>query len=162
MTDPPERVSLGALFWAFLNVSLFGAGGGIVWTHRVAVDRRRWKGEEEFADIVGLCQFMPGPNVVGIAVCVGAKLRGSVGAAAAVLGFLLIPWTIGFAFGVLFLQYAHFAVIRNILGGVSASAAGLLIATGFRMLRPHRNRPAALVIAALGIAIAGIESKWIR
>ncbi|HEX3996020.1 MAG TPA: chromate transporter, partial [Acetobacteraceae bacterium] len=140
--------------------------------------------EEEFADIVSLCQFMPGPNVVGIAVCVGAKLRGSGGAIAAVMGFLLIPWTIGFAAGVLFLQYAHLALIRNILGGVSAAAAGLLIATGLRMLRPHRKRPEALVItalafggivftslpflmvlcglAALSIAIAGIESTRTR
>jgi chromate transporter len=169
---------------AFLNVSLFGAGGGIVWAHRIAVDQRRWTTEEEFADIVSLCQFMPGPNVVGIAVCVGAKLRGSIGAIAAVLGFLLIPWTIGFVTGVLFLQYAHLAVIRNILGGVSAAAAGLLIATGLRMLRAHRQRPEALVIAALAvgcivftnlpflvvlfglaalsIAIAGIESTRTR
>ena len=79
------------LFLAFLNVSRFGAGGGIVWVHRIAVDQRQWTSEEEFADIVSLCQFMPGPNVVGIAVCVGAKLRGSIGAIAAVLGFLLIP-----------------------------------------------------------------------
>jgi chromate transport protein ChrA len=55
---------------------------------------------------------------------------------------------------VLFLQYAHIAVIRNILGGVSAAGAGLLIATGLRMLRPHRSRPEALVIAAL--AFGGI------
>jgi chromate transporter len=187
MTDdrpPPERVSLGALFLAFLNVSFFGAGGGIVWARRIAVDQRRWISEEEFADIVSLCQFMPGPNVVGIAVCVGAKLRGAIGAIAAVLGFLLIPWTIGFASGVWFLQYAHLAVIRNILGGVSAAAAGLLIATGLRMLRPHRDRAEALVIAALafggivftnlpfllvlfglaavGIAVAGIESTRTR
>jgi chromate transporter len=114
----------------------------------------------------------------------GAKLRGSVGAIAAVLGFLLIPWTIGFAFGVLFLEYAHIAVFRNILGGVSAAAAGLLIATGLRMLRPHQNRPEALVIAglafsgiaftnlpllmvllslaALGIVVSGIESSRTR
>ena len=181
---PPERVSLGALFLAFLNVSLFGAGGGIVWAHHIAVDRRQWTSEEEFADIVSLCQFMPGPNVVGIAVCVGAKLRGAIGATAAVLGFLLIPWTIGFAFGVLFLQYAHIAMVRNILGGVSAAAAGLLIATGLRMLRPHRGRPEALAISALafggimftnlpflmvlfsltalGIAVAGVESTRTR
>jgi len=40
---------------------------------------------------VSLCQFLPGPNIVGIAVCVGTKLRGTVGAIAAVAGFLLIP-----------------------------------------------------------------------
>jgi chromate transport protein ChrA len=156
------RVALGALFWASLKVSLFGAGGGIVWAHRTAVDQRKWTSEEEFTDIVSFCQFMPGPNVVGIAVRVGAKPRGSIEAIAAVLGFLLIPWTIGFTFGMLFLQYARIAVIRNIFGGVSAAAAGLLIATGLRMPRPHRTRPAALVIAALGIAFAGIESGGIR
>ena len=103
---------------------------------------------------------------------------------AAVSGFLLIPWTIGFSLGVLFLQYAHLAVIQNILGGVSSTAAGLLIATGIRMLRPHRRRPAAWAIAALafggivltnlpflmvlfslaalGIAVAGIENMRTR
>jgi chromate transporter len=178
------RVLLGGLFIAFLKVSLCGFGGGIVWAHRIAVEQRRWISEEEFADVLSLCQFMPGPNVVGIAVCVGAKLRGLAGAMAAVSGFLLIPWTIGFSLGALFLQYAHLAVIQNILGGVASTAAGLLIATGIRILRPHRRRPAAWAItilafvgivltslpfltvlfslAALGIAVAGIENMRTR
>jgi chromate transporter len=179
-----ERVLLGGLFIAFLKVSLCGFGGGIVWAHRIAVAQRRWISEEEFADILSLCQFMPGPNVVGIAVCVGARLRGLAGTIAAVSGFLLIPWTIGFSLGVLFLQYAHLAVIQNTLRGVSSTAAGLLIATGVRMLRLHRSRWAAWAIttlayvgivltnlpflmalfslAALGIAIAGIENMRTR
>src|SRR4051794_24013888 len=106
-----EHALLGGLFIAFLKVSLCGFGGGIVWAHRIVVAQRRWIGEEEFADILSLCQFMPGPNVVGIAVCVGARLRGLAGAMVAVSGFLLIPWTIGFSLGVLFLQYAYLAVI---------------------------------------------------
>jgi chromate transporter len=179
-----DRVLFRGLFIAFLKVSLCGFGGGIVWAHRIAVAQRRWISEEEFADILSLCQFMPGPNVVGIAVCVGARLRGLAGAMATVTGFLLVPWIIGFSLGVLFLQYAHLAVIQNILGGVSSTAAGLLIATGIRMLRPHRRRLAAWVIAALaiggvvltnlpflmvlfslaalGIAIAGIENMRTR
>jgi chromate transport protein ChrA len=47
-----ERVSLGALFTAFLRVSLRGFGGGIVWAHRIAVEQRRWINEEEFADVL--------------------------------------------------------------------------------------------------------------
>ena len=100
------RVSLAALFVAFLKVSLCGFGGGLVWAHRVTVEQCRWLNEEQFADILSLCQFMPGPNVVGIAVCVGAKLRGLIGALAATSGFLLIPWTIGFSLGVVILHYA--------------------------------------------------------
>jgi chromate transporter len=148
-----ETVPLGALFIAFLKVSLCGFGGGLVWARRIAVDHRRWITDQDFADIVSVCQFLPGPNIVGIAVCVGTKLRGAVGAIAAVAGFLLIPWTIGFALGVLYLQQAHRPVLRNILGGVAATAAGLLIATGIRLLMPHRGHPAALLFAALAFGL---------
>ena len=86
--EPELPVPIAALFIAFLTVSLCGFGGGLVWAHRIAVEQRRWTSEQEFADIVSLCQFMPGPNMVGIAVCVGAKLRGCIGAAAALCGFI--------------------------------------------------------------------------
>jgi chromate transporter len=177
-----QPVSLASLFIAFLKVSLYGTGGGggIVWARRIAVENRRWISEQEFADIVSLCQFMPGPNIVGIAVCIGAKTRGASGTIAAICGFLLIPWGIGLSLGLLYLKYAHLTVFRNILGGVAATAAGLLIATGIKLLMPYRGRPAAVLFAALafglmvfgelpllvilfslvplGIAVAGIEA----
>jgi chromate transporter len=146
-----EHVTLAALFIAFLKVSLCSFGGGLVWARRITVEQRHWVSVEEFADILSLCQFMPGPNVVGIAVCVGAKLRGLSGAIAAVSGFVLMPWTVGFSLGVVYLRHTHIAVLQNILGGVSAAAAGLLIATGIRMLMPHRSRVQALVFAALAV-----------
>ena len=141
-------VPLDALFIAFLKVAFCGLGGGVVWARRIAVEQRRWINEEEFADILSLCQFMPGPNVVGIAVCVGAKVRGLAGAIAAAGGFVFIPLTIGFLLGVLYLEHAHLPVLQKILAGVSSAAAGLLIATGIRMLMPHRRRPQAWIVAA--------------
>ena len=161
MTDivqQPElepTVALTALFNAFLGVSLcgVGGGGGVVWARRIAVEKRRWLTDSEFADIVSLCQFMPGPNIVGIAVCVGAKMRGTIGTIAAVSGFLVIPWVIGLSVGLLFLEYAHLTVLRKILGGIAATAAGLLIATGLRLLLPHRRRPAALLFAVLAFGL---------
>jgi len=82
----PEHPSLAAVSIAFLKVSLYGigGGGGLVWARRITVDQQRWISEQDFADIVSLCQFMPGPNIVGIAVCVGTRLRGAIGAVAAV------------------------------------------------------------------------------
>jgi chromate transporter len=44
-------------------------------------------------------------------------------------------------------------VLRNILGGVSATAAGLLVATGIRLLLPHRRRPASVLFAALACGL---------
>ncbi len=154
--EPPKAgasVTLAALFVEFLRVSLCAFGGGLVWAHRAVVERRRWASEAEFADILSLCQFLPGPNIVGVAVCVGAKLRGGIGALAALCGFIVIPWGVGFSLGALYLEYAHLTVLRNILGGVAATAAGLLIATGIRLLTPHRRRLAAVLFAALACGL---------
>ena len=76
---------------------------------------------------------MPGPNVVGITTCVGSRLRGPVGAISAVAGFILLPWMVGLSLGGLLLHYAHLSVVQNILSGLSAAAAGLMIATGIRL-----------------------------
>ena len=59
---------------------------------------------------------------------------------------------VGLALGSLCLGYAHLAVLQNILGGLSAAAAGLMIATGIRLLLPHRSRRTALLFAALAFA----------
>src|SRR5580658_1966040 len=109
-SETPEtefQAPLGALFLDFLKVSLFGFGGGIVWAHRIAVEQRRWLSEAEFADIISFCQFMPGPNIIGIAVCAGAKLRGLPGAAAAFSGFTLLPTAVGFVLGILYLDHTR-------------------------------------------------------
>src|SRR4051812_12012394 len=144
-----DHVALGALSRVFLQILLCGFGGGLALAHRIVVDERQWLPEPEFADIVSLCQFLPGPNIIGIAVCTGTRLRGAAGALAAAAGFLVIPWGLGLAAGLLLLAHAQHPLLRNILGGLSATAAGLLIATGIRLLLPHRRRPAALGFAVL-------------
>ena len=75
------------------------------------------------------------------------------GVLAAAAGFLLIPWSLGFAAGVLLLSHAQHPLLRIALGGLSATAAGLLIATGIRLLLPHRERPTALLFAALAFGL---------
>src|SRR6516164_10393172 len=120
MTEVAQRQELGrgvplvALFTAFLIVSLCGFGGGIVWARRITVERRRWITDRDFADIVSLCQFMRGPNIVGIAVCIGARMRGVLGTIAAISGFLIIPWATGLSLGLLYLEHAHLPILRNI------------------------------------------------
>ncbi|HEV8680761.1 MAG TPA: chromate transporter [Stellaceae bacterium] len=150
---PVVDVTLAALFGEFLRASLSGFGGGPVWVRHGVVERRRWLSEVEFADILSFCQFMPGPNAVGIAVCVGERLRGGIGALAALAGFLVIPWALAFSLGALLLEYARLPLLQHVLGGVSATAAGLLIATGIKLLLPHRRRPAAVLFAALAFGL---------
>jgi chromate transporter len=153
---PPAapRATLSALFCEFLKIALLGAGGGVALAHRIAVERRQWLAEAEFTDILALSQFMPGPNVLGIAVCVGTKLRGLAGAAVSVAGFVLVPGIVGFTFATLLLGTARSPLVDGALGGISAAAAGLMIAVGLRVLRPRWRQPSAVLVA--GFAFAGL------
>lgn len=155
--EPLQPASLGALFYEFLKVSFLGAGGGIALAQRAAVDDRRWLTQAEFTDALTLCQFLPGPNVIGIAVCVGAKTRGALGALAAIAGFVVIPGCIGFALALVYLGQTRIPLIQHILTGISAAAAGLMLGTGLRLLKPHRGNARVVAFAALafaGLAIA--------
>ena len=149
-----ETVTLGALFLEFAKIGLCGIGSLLAWAHRVIVDERHWMSEAEFAETLSLCQFLPGPENANISIYVGSKFRGPVGAIVALLGLTAAPLAVGLVLGILYLQYPHLPVIQNILGGIAAAAAGMLIATGIKMLMPHRRRPAALFFALL--AFAGI------
>jgi chromate transporter len=152
--EPATRVSLPALFTTFLTVSMYGFGGPIVWARRIIVEQRGWLGDAEFADVLSFCQFLPGPNVVALSVCLGSKFRGPAGALAALAGFILVPWTVGFTLGGIFLSYAQTPLLMGGLRGIAAVAAGLIIGTGIRLLEPHRRRPVALVFS--GLAFIGL------
>ncbi len=89
---PAPRITLPALFVTFLTVSMYGFGGPIVWARRIIVDQRGWLSDGDFAEILSFCQFLPGPNVVSISVCLGAKFRGPAGALSALVG--LYPDTV--------------------------------------------------------------------
>jgi Chromate transporter len=121
-----ERAPLLALFIGFLKVSFFstGGGGGIVFARRLVVEQRRWMDDHDFAEILSLCQFMPGPSLVGVAVWVGSRLRGMTGAIASLTGFTVIPLTIGFLLGTWCLRNTHLATLQGILGGVSTPFGG--------------------------------------
>jgi chromate transporter len=149
-----ESVALGTLFLTFAKIGLCGISSLLVWARRVIVDEQHWMSEAEFVETLSVCQFLPGPEISNISIYVGSKFRGAVGAIVALLGLTLAPLAIGLVLGTLYLRYPHLPVIQKILGGLSAAAAGLLIATGIKMLWPHRNRPTALFFAAL--AFAGI------
>jgi chromate transporter len=86
-----ETVTLGALFLAFAKIGLCGVSSLLAWTRRVIVDEKHWMNQAEFAETLGICQFLPGPEIANISIYVGSKFRGPVGAIVALLGLTLAP-----------------------------------------------------------------------
>src|SRR4051794_3994346 len=87
----PEPVTLGALFTGFFSIGVSGFGGVLPFARRLLVEQKRWLDEAEFNDVLGMCQILPGPNVVNVSIVVGSRFHGLAGAAAAFSGLLLAP-----------------------------------------------------------------------
>jgi chromate transporter len=123
---------------------------------RMLVEERRWLSAEEFTDILSLSQLLPGPNVVNVAVCVGARYHGVRGALAAFAGLMAAPFFIMLALGALYTQYGHLPAVSALFRGISAGAAGLVVAMGLKMAASRRLRSAMAWFAAItfiGIAL---------
>lgn len=154
---PGKAPRLREVFAGFLSISLHAFGGALPWTRRELVERRGWLKTEEFTDLLGLCQFLPGPNVGNLSIVVGLRLRGVFGAVAAFLGLYAVPVAIVIVLGLLYRHYGGLPRLHGALTGIAAAAAGLIAAMAWKMAEPLRTRPAArawAVAAAAFIAIA--------
>ncbi len=152
-------VSVLALFLVFAEISLSSFGGAIAWARIVLVERRGWLGERQFAELLGLCQSVPGPSLVNMAIYLGTRHHGVVGAIAAASGFLVPPLVVLLPLGILYQQGAQLEIVQAALRGVAAAAAGMLLATGLKMAHAYRREPLALAVAALALVGVGVL-RW--
>jgi len=150
--------TIAELFLAFAAISLSGFGGVLAWARRIMVERRRWFTAEQFNEAFALCAFLPGGNMVNFAVIFGARMRGPLGALAALAGLLGPPMVLVIAVGALYAHYGDLPALRRMLTGVAAAAAGLMLATVAKMARPlFKNRAViAPLIALLTFVAIGI------
>jgi chromate transporter len=88
MTPPSSR----EVFLAFLKLGVTAFGGPVAHLAHFRnefVGRRQWLSEPQYADLVALCQFLPGPASSQVGMALGLKRAGWSGALAAWLGFTL-------------------------------------------------------------------------
>jgi chromate transporter len=91
-TDNIRKGSAGEVFAAFLKLGLTSFGGPIAhlgYFRHEFVERRKWLDEEAYADLVALCQFLPGPASSQVGFSLGLMRAGYRGALAAWTGFTL-------------------------------------------------------------------------
>jgi chromate transporter len=131
-----------------------GFGGVLPWARRTLVERDKILTSEEFSAILGICQIVPGPNIVNLAVCVGSRFGGARGAAASVLGLTLGPISLVMLLAVLYDHYSYLDFVKGLLRGISAVGVGLIASTGFKMLRDEFRYPAMLLVVLVTILAA--------
>ncbi len=148
-SDSPAKPGVAELFTGFLTLGMMGFGGVLPLARIMVVEKRRWLTAEEFIDLLGLCQFMPGGNIINLSVAIGLRFQGVRGALAAVTGLLVVPALMAIALAAVYQRYQDHAIIRHLFSGLSAAAAGLLTAMAIKLAWPMRKNPLAVAFAIL-------------
>src|SRR5690348_5002232 len=153
-----HRESALSVFFAFLRLWLTSFGGPVAhlgYFRAEFVERRRWLDEAAFADIVVLCQFLPGPASSQVGISLGILRAGLPGALAAWLGFTTpsAMAMILFAYGVTAFGDLSQAAWLHGLKIVAVAVVAQAVWGMARNLCPDRER-ATIAVGAAILALA--------
>lgn len=141
------------VFWAFLRLGLSAFGGPVAhlgYFRHEFVTRRQWLNDTAYADLVALCQFLPGPASSQVGVALGLMRAGPWGAALAWLAFtlpsalLLVVFALGAA-------HVEGPLAQGLVSGLKITAVAIVAHAVWGMARhlcPDKTRA--------GIALAGV------
>ncbi|MCX6031876.1 MAG: chromate efflux transporter [Chloroflexi bacterium] len=148
--SPRQRVSLGSILRAYLQVGLTAFGFTILQKLNSLVLGNHWMDEDELNEGLALVQLYPGPIMVDLTAYVGYKLRGVPGALMATLGFILPSFVL-----MLVLSAAYFAAgslpwVHALFLGLEALVVGVIlnITLDFGQRAIHGKVEAAVALGA--------------
>ncbi|UQN13983.1 chromate efflux transporter [Gulosibacter sp. ACHW.36C] len=154
----PVRGSAWEVFRVFLRLGVTSFGGPIAhlgYFRTEIVERRRWMDDRAYADLVALCQFLPGPASSQVGFGIGLHRAGYRGALAAFIAFTLPS-------AALMLAFASGAALftgtigEGILAGLKIVAVAIVAQAVLGMaktLTPDRQRAAIAAVAALAVLL---------
>ncbi len=152
------------LFLGFLGLGMTAFGGALPLAHRMIVERRKWLTDPEFVELLGLCQFLPGGNIINLSVALGMKFRGWKGAVAGITGLIAVPSMVVILLGMIYQHFQHDPNVKHLFAGLAAAAAGLLIQMAVKIALPLRRNlvlAAVAVICFIAIAFLRIPLLWV-
>lgn len=165
MTEPcrPTDHSPWAVFLVFLRLGLTSFGGPIAhlghFRHEF-VARRQWLSEGSYADLVALCQFLPGPASSQVGMAIGLSRCGYAGALAAWAGFTL-PSALALILFALGIASHGDAVPPGVLQGLKVVAVAVVAQSVWGMAR-HLcpDAPRITLMAAATCFVLLVPSAW--
>ena len=127
------------------------------------VEEKKWIAPGDFAEVLALCQFLPGPNVGNVSIVVGRRWFGVRGSIAAFLGLMALPLVWVFALALLYADFSSVPGVKAVITGVGITGGGLFIGTALKLSKPLAKRPVGVAIAAacFGLIAFGRVSLFI-
>ena len=151
-----HHASAWRVFLIFLRLGLMSFGGPVAhlgYFREEFVARRGWLTEDAYADLVALCQFLPGPASSQVGLALGLRQAGWGGALAAWLGFTL-PSALVMALLGLGLVAGQGLMPAGVLHGLKVAAVAVVAQAVWGMARSLCRGPARLLLMVLACALA--------
>jgi len=128
-------VSIACIFLEFLTIGATSFGGVVPYLRRSLVSKQAWLSDKEFVEMLSISQSLPGLNATNMAILVGQKLNGALGAIVAVLGICLPGGLLMFIAGAIYRVHGDHAWVTAALKGVAAASVGLVLSTVLQLSR---------------------------
>lgn len=157
---PPGTPSAGELLRVSLWLGVVGFGGGVSvlgMIHHLAVARRRWLTEREFANTATVAQMLPGGAAANALAQIGLRARGVPGALAAYVGFILPGALVTLALAWAYVRFGVAPRAGTILAGLNAGVVGIIAALALQMVRSAVARlwQMGVAVGALLLSVSG-------
>jgi chromate transporter len=153
------------VFGAFLRLGLTSFGGPIAhlgYFRRELVQRRAWVDEARFAELVALCQFLPGPASSQLGFALGLTRAGWAGALAAFFAFTLPSALLLYAFA-LALPAIPPGPAAVLVHGLQLAAVAVVAQALFAMARALcPDAPRALLALAAAVLMLAANAPWMQ
>lgn len=151
-------ITLFDLFRSFLWIGATGFGGVLPTSMHELVRKRKWITPTEFTEMLALCQVLPGPNVINLAVVFGQRVGGGVGALIAICSMMLVPLIAVMTIATVYAGVSDDPRAGQAIRAIAGAAAGLVCAVTLRLLWPVVHRPVAVaIIVAVALAMLALR-----
>ena len=146
------RVSAAQIFREFLAIGATSFGGGVVaYLRHGLVTRRGWVQDKEFVELLAISQTLPGLNATNMAILVGDRLRGGLGAFAAICGICLPGAVLMYLVAIVYAAHGDHPLATAALKGVAAAAVGLVLATCVQLGKKSLSNSYDLIFVAVTV-----------
>ena len=157
-TNQFPKISFTEMFWVFFKLGLTSFGGPIAhigYFHKLFVEKKKWFSAEEYAEIVSLCQFLPGPTSSQVGMSIGLKCGGISNAFAAWLGFTIPSMLIMIAagYGILTFDGTSLTTILHVLKLLAAAVILQAVLSMARTLTPDWTRRILALTATIILVV---------
>ena len=155
------------LAWVFFWISTVTLGGGMAMLplmDREFVERRKYLSEQEMVDIVAVMQSLPGLIAVNMAVLIGYRVKGVVGALVAAFASVLSPFVIIAVIASGLSSLSDSPTLDHIFLGVRAGCAALILMSLVKLVQKVMEGPLAWslgVIAFVSSVVLSIDITYV-